>query len=251
MIKYEFPLNERTRSLLRLEDLYERFDHFVSQTGAFEHHFALQTLFEIIETGARADLKSDLLQELERQRLTLESLRNNPQISEEALDTVLQEIERTSSRLLEVTGKFGQHIRENEWLMTIKQRMSIPGGVCEFDIPSYHYWLKNETESRRQDLATWIRPLLPIRDGSAIVLRLLRDSGKSHQFVARSGMFQQMSGGKIVQLLKVDLSSDIAAVPELSANKYAINVRFTTPGGEGRPKTVDSDIPFTLTYCNL
>ncbi|WP_018152082.1 cell division protein ZapD [Leeia oryzae] len=251
MIKYEFPLNERIRSLLRLEDLYERFDHFVNKTGAFEHHFALQTLFEIIETGARADLKSDLLQELERQRSSLESLRNNPQISEAALDSVLLEIEQTSGRLLDVTGKFGQHIRENEWLMGIKQRMSIPGGVCEFDIPSYHFWLRHEVATRQQDLGIWSRPLLPIRDATAIVLKLLRDSGKSHQFVARNGMFQQMSGGKLVQLLRVDVSPELAGVPELSANKYAINVRFTTQGGEGRPKTMDCDVPFTLTYCNL
>lgn len=251
MIQYEFPLSERIRSLLRLEDLYERFEHFSAKAAGFEHHFALQTLFEIIEIGARADLKSDLLQELERQRTTLEALRSNPQISEDALDRILQEIEQTSARLLEVTGKFGQHIRENEWLMGIKQRMSIPGGVCEFDIPSYHFWLNHEAMVRQYDLVGWMKPLLPIRDGVAIVLRLLRDSGKTHQYVARNGMFQQMSGGKLVQLLRVDMTDELIGVPELSANKYAINIRFTSPGGEVRPKTLDCDITFHLTYCNL
>jgi cell division protein ZapD len=39
-----------------------------------------------------------------------------------------------------MAGKIGQHLRDNDWLMSIKSRASIPGGVCEFDLPSYHYW---------------------------------------------------------------------------------------------------------------
>lgn len=33
------------------------------------------------------------------------------------------------------TGKVDVHLRDNDWLMTIKQRTVIPGGVCEFDLP--------------------------------------------------------------------------------------------------------------------
>lgn len=60
---YEFPLNERIRTLLRLEDLFAKFGFFMSQDHRLDHHTALLTLFEIIEVGSRADLKSDLLQE--------------------------------------------------------------------------------------------------------------------------------------------------------------------------------------------
>ena len=42
------------------------------------------TLFEILDVASRADIKSDLLQELERQKQALESLRKNPDVSEEA-----------------------------------------------------------------------------------------------------------------------------------------------------------------------
>ena len=67
MITYEYPLNERIRTLLRLEDLFERSRHFIARTDPLDHHVALLTLFEILEVASRADLKSDLLQELERQ----------------------------------------------------------------------------------------------------------------------------------------------------------------------------------------
>src|SRR5690606_16294944 len=103
------------------------------------HHVALLLIFEILEVASRADLKSDLLQELERQKQTLESLRENPDISEEALDNVLWQIDQASSRHFQASGKVGQELRENEWLMSIKQRTAIPGGLCEFDLPSYHY----------------------------------------------------------------------------------------------------------------
>lgn len=251
MIRYEFPLNERIRSLLRLEDLYTRFAHFAALDDTIAHHSALATLFELIDIGARADLKSDLLQELERQRLVLEALRNNPHISENALDQILNKIESSSARLLEETGKFGQHIRDSEWLMGIKQRMSIPGGACEFDLPAYHYWLHRPAKQRRNELSQWMRPLMPINNALTIILQLLRDSGKSLDFVAKHGQFQQMSGGKVVQMLQVSIASEIEGVPELSANKYAINVRFISPSSLGKPKTLEQDVPFELTYCNL
>ncbi|GAB3268950.1 cell division protein ZapD [Chitinimonas naiadis] len=252
MISYEFPVNERIRTLLRLEDLYDRASFFAGREHALEHHAALLCLFEIMEVAGRADLKSDLLQELERQRQTLETLRDNPQISEEALDMVLADIEHTHGRLLEPTGKFAQHLRENEWLMAIKQRSGIPGGVCEFDLPSYHYWQQRPVQERQHDLNGWLGPMLPIKDGIDIVLRILRNSAKVVPLTARNGAFQQMSGGKLVQLLKISLAADLPYVPELSANKYAINVRFVSPAaGSDRPRQCEHDIEFVLAFCNL
>ena len=62
MITYEYPLVERIRTLLRLEDLFDRAQFFAARTEAAEHHAALLTLFEIRDVTGRADLKSDLLQ---------------------------------------------------------------------------------------------------------------------------------------------------------------------------------------------
>ena len=68
MITYEYPFNERIRTLLRLEDLFEKAGYFIQQQGPREHHVVLLSLFEILEVAGRADLKLDLIQELERQR---------------------------------------------------------------------------------------------------------------------------------------------------------------------------------------
>ena len=251
MITYEYPFNERIRTLLRLEDLFDRARFFLARQDALDHHAALLTLFEILEVASRADLKSDLLQELERQKQVLLSFRNNPEISEEVLNQVIAEIEQASSSLFNMTGKIGQYLRENEWLMSIKQRTGIPGGVCEFDLPSYHYWLHRDSGSRAFDLHGWINPLYPVRDASAIVLRLLRESGKPTKIVAQQGLFQQMLGGRVVQMVGIRLPQDSEFIPEISANKYALNIRFAIFGDDARPHTSSSDVEFELTLCNL
>lgn len=253
MITYEYPFNERIRTLLRLEDLFDKAAYFLQQQGSREHHVVLLTLFEILEVASRADLKMDLIQELERQRQSLLVFRNNPDISEEALSGALYEIEQSSAALLGMTGKIGQYLRENDWLMGIKSRAVIPGGVCEFDLPSYHYWQHQSHEARREALMDWLKPLLPLRDGLSIVLRLLRASGGVEHHVAKGGAFQLMLGGSGSQMVRITLKKNAPYIPEISANKYALNIRFTHPDSEHRPRHLDgaTDVHFGMVFCNL
>jgi cell division protein ZapD len=252
VITYEYPFNERIRTLLRLEDLFEKVSYLLESDGAREHHTALVTLFEILEVAGRADLKMDLIQELERQRQSLLAYRNNPDISEEALSGALFEIEQASAALLAMTGKIGQYLRENDWLMSIKSRAAIPGGVCEFDLPSYHWWLHRSATARREALDAWIKPLYPLREAEAIVLRLLRSSGHSKEHLAVNGQFQLNLGGSAAQMVRVRLKAAEPAIPEVSANKYFLNIRFTNPPtGEVKSRVCERDIAFDLTFCNL
>jgi len=251
MISYEFPLNERVRTLLRLEDLFSRIELFINRTESLDHHAALGVLFEILEVAARADLKSDLLQELERQKKILSALHSNPEISEVALEAILNEIDGASTDLLAMSGKIGQHLRDNEWLMGIKQRTSIPGGVCEFDLPSYHYWQHQSVDARRKHLMGWLTPMLPLRESLNIILKLLREGGKVHRFTALHGSFQQMQGGKVAQMLSINIASTQPCIPEISANKYALNIRFVTADYAAKTTLYDNDVPFELTFCSL
>jgi cell division protein ZapD len=253
VISYEYPLSERIRTLLRLEDLYERLEYFFGKGEPLQHHVCLLLLFEIYEVASRADLKSDLMQELERQKQSLEGLRRNPEISEAALDNVLRQIDLAAARLYQASGKLGQELRENEWLMSVKQRTAIPGGLCEFDVPAYHYWLHQAPEQQRRDLDGWLAPFHVIHDAAAIVLRLLRASGKSTMQVAQQGVFQQMMAGRVAQMIRVRLADTYPCVPEISANKYALNIRFImqAPGTQQRAGPAGTDIQFELTFCNL
>jgi cell division protein ZapD len=252
LILYEHPLNERIRTLMRLEDLFARVNHFAGREDAPEHHAALLSLFEITDVASRADLKTDLLQELERQKQVLAPLRSNPAIDQQALSMLLADIEQVNAALLTQAGRAGMHLRESEWLMAIKQRAAIPGGVSEFDLPAYHYWLNQDPATRRRDLAGWIEPFEPIRAGSAIVLRLLRENCRTSRHTAFRGVFQLMlTTTKVAQLLRITLQRGLSCVPEISANKYALNIRFIGVSGMDRGNVVDQDIEFELMFCNL
>ena len=252
MIRYEHPLNERVRTLMRLEDLFARVTFFAAQEAAPEHHAALVSLFEITDVAARADLKADLVQELERQKQVLAPLRSNPNIEQQALEALLRDTDTIAAQLLGQQGKVGTHLRDNEWLMAIKQRTAIPGGVSEFDLPAYHYWLNRSPDERRRDLGAWIEPFAPIAAGVSIVLRLLRENGRISRHVASHGVFQLMlTTAKVAQLLRLTLPRTLPCVPEISANKYALNIRFIGVTGMDRGAVYDGDVEFELMFCNL
>src|SRR5690606_26091421 len=93
VILYEYPFNERVRNLLRLEDQFERLLFFTQQEDPRAHHAALTTLFEITDSIARssgrADVRTDLLHDLERQRLALVALREHPAVQAELVDSII------------------------------------------------------------------------------------------------------------------------------------------------------------------
>ncbi len=248
-VLYEYPFSERVRTLLRLEDLFEKLGYFCAQEHPYCHHTALLTLFEILEVTARADLKSDLLQELERHKQSLNALRNNPQVAEDALDHVLREIEQAQHALNTTAGKAGQHLRDNEWLTSIRSRAGIPGGTCEFDLPSYHAWLMGDPAQRAADLQQWVRPMAQYVSGTSIVLKMLRETSHRSNQVAAQGQFQQMLQGRTYALLQVRVAADLGAVPEISANKYMLWIRFTAADRDMKPRPVERDIPFELSLC--
>lgn len=252
MPSYDYPFNERIRTLLRIEDLFLKVLHHIKGSSQFSHHCALISIFQILDVIDRAELKTDLLQELDRQKIVMRNLRGNPTISESLLSAVIEEIETTAQALRSNVSKLGQSLRDNEWLMSIKQRAAIPGGVCEFDVPSYHFWLGLEHDSRASDLDNWLEPLRPVNGAVRIILHILRGSGLTSALIAHGGVFQQMLGGsKPAQMVRIEVDDDLNCFPEVSANKYAINVRFNSLETTQRPRSCEFDVPFKLTLCNL
>ena len=65
-----------------------------------------------------------------------------------------------------------------------------------------------------------------------------------------------MLGGKTAQMLRLRLDDKTPCVPEISANKYVLNIRFLAQNGghlgdQSRARTADWDVGFELTFCNL
>jgi len=251
LITYEFPLNEKVRTWLRLEDMFDRVHLYTSRESARDHEVALARLFELLEAGSRADVKSDLLLELDRQRQTLEALKDNPEVSGEALEAAILETKEAASSLHASLGKFGQHLRDNDWLMTIRSRFNIPGGSCAFDLPGLHHWLQQPSYVRQGQLKAWQEPLQTVDCALRSVLRMLRDSGSNYEQIAVKAQFQQMPMARPAQMLRIQLDKDLPCVPELSANKYALNIRFISNIAGIKPTLHEHDVSFLIAYCNL
>lgn len=250
MILYEYPFNERLRTYLRLEQLFRRLGELIPRVHPLDHHFALITIFEIMDVAARADLKSDVLKDLEKHKHQLDGYRGNPSISEAALDSVIAQLDRCFTTLNAQNGKAGQSLTENEWLMSIRSRVGIPGGTCGFDLPAYYAWQHHAPGSRQQDLETWASTLAPLAEAIYVLLKLLRDSGVPQKVAADHGQFQQnLPQGRTFQLLRLRIDPALQLIPEISGNRLIVSVRLMKQEESGRLHPSSQDAAFELTLC--
>lgn len=251
LVLYEYPFNESIRTMLRLEHLFDRLAQLIPRDEPIDHHFALGTIFEIMDVASRADLKSDLLKELERHKAQLNSYRGNPSISESALDEVVVRIEHAFNGLNQLSGKAGHSLTANEFLMSIRSRINIPGGTCEFDLPAYFAWQHFPPARRRADLMLWIATLTPLAQALQVLLGLLRDAGVPHMVAASGGQYQQsLAAGRVYQLLRVRLDETLGLIPEISGHRLMVSIRLMQQDDEGRLKLAPKDTSFELTLCN-
>ncbi len=250
MILYEYPFNERIRTYLRLEQLFRRMALLLPREHPLDHHYALSTIFEVMDVGARADLKSDLLKDLEKNKQGLTAYRGNPAISEAMLEAVITQVDQCYAALASLPGKAGHALTENDWLMGIRSRAGIPGGTCEFDLPAYYAWQHHAPEQRRADLQRWALTLAPLADAVALVLKLLRETGAPQKVVATGGQYQQnLPQGKTFQLLRMQLDPTLDLIPEISGNRLMISIRLMRQGADDRLHASADESPFALTLC--
>lgn len=251
VILYEYPFNERIRTYLRLEHLFQRLGELIRRDEAIDHHYALITIFEVMDVAARADLKSDVMKDLEKQKQILNGYRGNPAISEAVLDEVIAQLDGCFSSLNNLPGKAGQSLTENDWLMSIRSRVGIPGGTCEFDLPAYYAWQHRRGDARRADLERWASTLGPLAESIHMLLKLLRDSGAPQKVIATGGQFQQnLPQGRTFQLLRLRLDETLGLVPEISGNRLIVSVRMMRHEADDRLHASSEDAAFELTLCS-
>ncbi len=248
---YEQPLNEKTRSFLRLEFLFEQARAHTFRHSPWDSRAALNALFDILNVFSRSDVKTELMKELERQASFLDRLAENPQVDRTRLDKILGEMEALIDRLYAMNNN-SLDLRNNDFLSVIKQRSAIAGGCCDFDLPTYHYWLSQAEEQRILDIQAWLEPFDPIHQATILVLRLIRDSGEASQETAEDGFYQRsLDNNTSCQLLRVSLPDDSPCFPEISGGKHRFTIRFMEHSLIERPHQCKEDINFTLSCCTL
>ena len=134
--------------------------------------------------------------------------------------------------------------------MSIRSRISIPGGTCEFDLPAYYNWQQMLPVRRRKDLMSWAQSLMPMAEALQVLLGLLRDSGAPHKVAATAGQFQQsLAAGRVYQLLRMRIDPSMGLIPEISGHRLMISIRLMRQDEEGRLKLAQEDTSFELALC--
>ena len=250
---FEQPLNERIRMCLRIETLMRRFHYFESLKGDWSAYSALLTILELTSLLERGDFKQELMKELDRQHAALKGLSSHQEIDLGKLDLVLNRQQQAIDRMHHLNGKLGDHLKRDDFLLGIKQRTSIPGGSCDFDLPQLRYWLNQTHDKRLTDLHEWVAPYRTLEEVIVLILQVLRDSAIDKTVVAEKGFYQKSLDTKMsTQLIRISIDASELFYPEVSAGKHRYSVRFMKPqGSEGIPTQVKEDVKFLLSRCSL
>lgn len=252
-ITYEQPLNERVRTFLRVEFLFEQLNHYIDDPNEWNNRNAISALIEVIDFLSRLDIKTELIKELERHTVIISSLENTPGVDIQRLKIILGEISNSLKTLRNANFQPGQVLRQNEFITSIKQRISIPGGTCNFDLPGYNFWLKSQNVDKTRQLKEWHKDISVINQAVKLALELIRNSSNPAIETATRGFYQQsIESDTACQLIRVKLPPESTYYPEISGGKHRFTVRFMEQSSMNqRPSQTGDDVEFELHCCNL
>jgi cell division protein ZapD len=248
---YEQPLNERMRTFLRLDFLYQQTLYHEEREDAWSTRAAVNSLLEILAITARGDIRSEVLKELERQMAVMHDFSSRPGVDASRLRAVLSNLGRLRTELNSAGALFMQKLRDSEFLNSIKHRSTIPGGTCEFDLPDYRHWLDRPFQERAADFNDWMSTIRPLCDAVTELLWLTRESARARPETAVGGVFQiAFERDNPCQLLRITLSAGAGLFPEISGSHHRCSIRFMSwEDVNARPVQTTDDVKFFLTTC--
>ncbi len=250
---YEQPLNERVRTFLKLETLASRLKFFSKQSNEWCAYNALLVILEITALIERSDIKQEVMKELERQQAILKVLSAHKDVNKSSLEAILSQLYQATQSVHEIKGKMGEHVKSVDFLLALKQRTTIPGGSCDFDLPELHHWLGHKAKERHVDIARWSAPYLKLNLIIDLLLKVIRDSGHSSIVSAQSGFYQEnLDSQQANQLLRISIPKTEPYYPEISAGKQRFSIRLLVKNDPDKlASQIKEDINIKLIRCVL
>jgi cell division protein ZapD len=248
---YEQPLNERMRTFLRLEFLYQQLLYNCDVDSDWATRGAITSLLEIMAILTRGDVRSEVHKELDQQIAMLTKYQSQPGVDSGRLGVLLGNLVVSRDDVDAVGMQFMQTLKDCEFLSAIKHRSSIPGGTCEFDLPEYSHWLRQPFARRAEDMAIWLEKIRPLCDAVTEVLWLIRESVEPIDKTAINGMYQhRMQKDASCRLLRVSLPETSGLYPEISGSQHRFTVRFLEWSTlDKRAVQTGHDVNFKISIC--
>ena len=242
-IIFEYPLNEKMRSWLRVEYLLQQLTASNNADSPEACLLFLRTLTELLDIFERSELRADLLKELEKQQGKLHQWLAVPDIDVQAVNQLISELS-AHSHAINTAPKFGTTFKEDRFIGQLRQRLSIPGGYCNFDTPTLHLWLHLPLEKRQAQLDQWYSGLAALHLSLQAILHLIRQSGRFIEAETHQGFYQNSAEDK--DLIRIQLASEDEIYPQVSGHKARFSIRFFPLENDGR---VPENLLFQLACC--
>ncbi len=222
-IIYEVPLNEKSRTYLRLEYLFKQIDSCRNLQTPFLFISLFKGFLDLQELLERSDLKPDILRDLERLREKLLHWATLPDVDK----TVLHELEARIDSLLNhfpSTPRLSTVLKDDRILTTIRQRFTIPSGLCDFDVPILHHWLNQPQAKIQQQIDNWLSNFTSLKKANTLILKLWRESSQFTKHYADNGFYQNSTSCS--ELLRLKLNANESYYPTVSGYKNRFAIRF-------------------------
>lgn len=243
MLKFEHPLTEKVRIYLRVEALLRQLHNSAHFAAPLDYQLFFRSLFDLLDLFEQIHIKSELTKDLDKKKLTFKSWANVPGVDQTILSGVLNEIDDNFKNLMS-SERFGQSLKEERFLNTIRQRFNIPGGSCCFDLPSLHFWLHQPMQKRLADANLWMERLAPLHKALELLLKLTRESTCYKPQIARNGFFQ--SDADDANILRLEIPSELGIYPMISGHKNRFVIKFIN---FETSMAYSQDVEFKLAVC--
>ncbi|GBL05634.1 cell division protein ZapD [Glaciecola sp. KUL10] len=245
---YEFPLSEKVRNYLRLEQLFAQLNSTIESDNKFQTLYFFDVLFTMLDLLERIDLRTDLIRDIDVHEKNLVHWSSHPNIDTQALNKALQQIHDIIAQL-KTTKKLGSNLKEDKFLSSIRQRFSIPGGATSFDLPNLFCWINQALENRQAHITQWLSQLSLVQDSISLLLSFLREKGQFKTIVGENAFYQAMVDNKI-DMVRVKYDTSSGFYPVLSGNKHRYGIKFMElHPSAGSSGAVAQQVIFELASC--
>ncbi|MEA9391795.1 cell division protein ZapD [Acerihabitans sp. TG2] len=243
-VLFEHPLNEKMRTWLRLEFLLQQLYHCPTLNDISSALPFFRTIADLLDVLERGDVRTEMLKELERQQQKMLQWDGVPGVDSERVQTLRRELKNSAAVLMSVP-RLGQALREDRLIISVRARLSIPGGCCSFDLPGLHIWLHLPQEQRDSQTTIWLKTLDPLRNALTMVLDLVRHTEPFKNLISLNGFFQD--NAEDADLLRLRIPLQYQLYPQVSGYKTRYAIRFLSLDSD--KGVIPARLPFELACC--
>ena len=226
MYKFELPLNERTRRLMSIENIFIRLNTQIQNMTKFSEVACFESYFNMRTSASRADIKIEISQELEKLILKKKQLnktkKNINQIKK------LMDAKKSLNRVNLPQGNF---YGNDKFLQEIKTSSGSPTGIVSSDLPQLQVWTQQlSSKAKQQYFLSKTSPYMPIFESITTYLDTLRDSITLESIDSNeNGLVNyQLNPSFRHDFIQLQLSQKLNLYPNLTSNKYTVNIQFSS-----------------------